>query len=153
LLALVAKTCSTTLPKELQVKSLKVVQAHHKGNLQLQAQAILTETALMEVYGFQHLAELPAFLDHVISGFLKEPQAYHDVYQQALLKAIVCVNTMYLKFLTADQLEKILMHTLTQPSRLDQEVEQALEAVCAETVAQKKLILSAVMNAYGQVAQ
>ena len=60
---------------------------------------------------------------------------------------------MYLKFLTADQLEKILMHTLTQPQRLDEEVEQALEAVCAETVAQKKLILSAVMNAYGQVAQ
>lgn len=60
---------------------------------------------LMETYSFQMLDYFHLYLKHTLDGFAVKDQPFIDTYKHALLKSLVCISQVFLKFLSADQLE------------------------------------------------
>lgn len=113
--------------------------------------------SLFEVYTFSILQHFKAFFDHVISGFMKvrseesEKQIlFSDTYRFAVLKAAISIVQIFLKFMSAQQLESILTETILCSEHTDaEEISMVLETVAIEADQNNpKVTLQAVFNTY-----
>jgi hypothetical protein len=57
---------------------------------------------LMETYTYSMLDYFHVYLKHTLDGFLTKETMFVDTYKHALLKSLVCITGIFLKFLTAD---------------------------------------------------
>jgi len=74
------------------------------------------------------------------------------------LKSLVCISSIFLKFLSADQLEQIIVFSLNAASQSkdkdgEPSVAVILESISGEAVNHKKLVLQSTMNAYTFIAK
>lgn len=74
------------------------------------------------------------------------------MYKQALLKSLMCISSLFLKFLSADQLEQVITNSILTASEAQPQpgdaVEVILEAIASEAPNHRKLVLQATMNTY-----
>jgi len=66
----------------------------------------------METFNFSVLDHFHTFLKHTLDGFEIKEQQFSDVYNKALVKSLICIVQVFLKYLTADQLESVIKHSL-----------------------------------------
>ena len=94
------------------------------------------------------------YLKHTLDGFTVKDQPFIDTYKHALLKSLVCISQVFLKFLSADQLEQVITLSIIAAaekvivSRIGDPVEIILESISSEAPQHKKLIMQATMNSY-----
>ncbi len=62
----------------------------------------------METYTYSMLDYFHLFLKHTLDGFTTKEYLFLDTYKHALLKSLICISSIFLKFLTADQLEQVI---------------------------------------------
>lgn len=121
---------------------------------------------LFEVYSFQILEHLSTFFSHITDGFTKlhsqnspHSQArdlFADTYRYSLLKASITIAQLFLKFLTVEQLEVLIVNailTSDQERREDDLVMVVLDTVSKEAKNHPKLLVQACFNSYSKVTE
>lgn len=57
---------------------------------------------LMETYTYSMLDHFHSYLKHTLDGFNTSETLFVDIYKHALLKSLMCISSIFLKFLSAD---------------------------------------------------